>query len=125
METGAGLSLSDAQMQRIEAMVLAAMDKRLGPVEKSLAGLESGIANLNSQMVGLESRMVGVEKSVGELSTRMTGLESRMAGVEGRIAGFPVAANEANVPVIGMYDTIWPFRRFWVPMCPKSWIKAD
>ena len=111
METGAGLILSDAQMQRIEAMVLAAMDKRLGPMEKSLAGLESGVANLNSQMVGLESQMVG--------------LESRMAGVEGRIAGFPAAANEANVPVIGMYETIWPFRRFWVPMCPKSWIKAD
>jgi hypothetical protein len=104
METGVALALSDAQMQRIEAMVLAAMDRRLGPVE-------SGIADLNARMAGLESRM--------------TGLESRMAGVEGRIAGFPAAGNEPNVPVIGMYETIWPFRRFWVPMCPKSWIKAD
>ena len=104
METGAGLTLSDAQMQRIEAMVLAAMDKRL-------AGLEKSVGDLSTRMTGLESRMAGVE--------------GRMAGVEGRIAGFPVAANEANVPVIGMYDTIWPFRRFWVPMCPKSWIKAD
>ena len=23
---------------------------------------------------------------------------------------------------VGMADLLWPFRRFWIPVCPKIWV---
>ena len=28
------------------------------------------------------------------------------------------------VCTIGITDLLWPFRRFWIPICPKSWVDS-
>jgi hypothetical protein len=123
--------MDEAQMMQIAVLVKEMLEPRFQGIERSIVDVRTSIADMDIRM---ETRFQAVEGSIADMHIRM---ETRFQAVEGSIAVLQtdVANTNAGLPksdednvnafVIGICSSVWPFRRFWVPLCPKSWTKAD
>lgn len=83
---------------RLEKILDAKFDEKLGPINKRLDGIELKIQNIEERLVNIESRLDGVE-------TRLSKIESRMDSVEARLSSLEVEVSEIKVTLVRLSKT--------------------
>ena len=108
--------MDEVQIQRIVELVAAVLEPKFEAIDKRFEATDKKFEERFEAMDRkFEERFETVEQSITALKTSVANIEARL----------PPTNNNDDTTAIGIYETVWPFRRFWVPLCPKSWIKAD
>ena len=108
--------MDEVQIQRIVELVSAALEPKFEAMDKKFeARFEAMDKKFEARFEAIDERFKGVEENITAMTASIANLQART----------PQTNNDDNATAIGIYETVWPFRRFWVPLCPKSWIKAD
>ena len=99
--------MDEAQFQLILERAVNASENRM--MARFDAKFEAMDQKFDAKFDAMEGKFQAVDTSITDIKNRLPKTEEELA----------------NESIIGIYDTIWPFRRFWVPFCPKTWIKPD
>jgi hypothetical protein len=105
--------MDEAQMMQIAVLVKEMLEPRFQGIERSIVDVRTSIVDMNTRM---ETRFQAVEGSIADLQIDVANTNARLPKSD---------EDNVNAFVIGICSSVWPFRRFWVPLCPKSWTKAD
>ena len=110
--------MDEVQIQRIVELVAAVLEPKFEAIDKRFEAIDKRFEAIDKRFEAIDKRFEVVDDNITAMRTSITNLETRLPPTTHD-------TNDDNATAIGIYETVWPFRRFWVPLCPKSWIKAD
>jgi uncharacterized protein YlxW (UPF0749 family) len=108
--------MDDAQVQRIVEIVIQTVvpiiekkiDAKFEEFERRMdLKLETKIQELRNEIQAVRNEIQAVRNEIHEVRTEVRSIQ-------------PIMNNAETSPsALGISDFIWPFRRYWLPVCPK------
>ena len=112
--------MDDAQVQRIVEIVIQTVvpiiDAKFEEFEKRID------IKINAKFEEFEKRMdLKLETKIQEVRNEIQEVRNEVHEVRTEVRSIqPIMNNAETSPsALGISDFIWPFRRYWLPVCPK------
>ena len=115
--------MDDAQVQRIVEIVIQTVvpiiekriDAKFEEFERRMdLKLETKIQEVRNEIQAVRNEIQAVRNEIQEVRNNVHEVRTEVRSIQ------PIVNNaESPSSELGISDFIWPFRRFWLPVCPK------
>jgi predicted ribosome quality control (RQC) complex YloA/Tae2 family protein len=123
--------MDDAQVQRIVEIVIQTvvpiiekrLDVKFEEFERRIdLKIDAKFEEFERKMdLKLETKIQEVRNEIQEVRNEIQEVRNEVHEVRTEVRSIQPIVNNAESPSseLGISDFIWPFRRFWLPVCPK------
>ena len=111
--------MDDAQVQRIVEIVIQTVvpiiDAKFEEFERRIdLKLETKIQEVRNEIQEVRNEVQEVRNEIQEVRNEVHEVRTEVRSIQ------PIMNNAETSPsALGISDFIWPFRRYWLPVCPK------